>query len=165
MYFWKVIKSDSNVEVCVVTHANSKVPTVRRECPPRSIQKFYGKSADRSFHCVPITERGERSSTDGWHLLKTGKILGFRPGSAPFAAGFLGAGAEGACGGLLLYVLYEVYIVIRVNYAHQLLQLKIAGFPEIPQNPRGNPRIGSNSGTRSNSGNPELLELSAQTHY
>ena len=37
------------------------MPTVRRECSPRSIKRLYGKTANRSFHCVPLTERGERS--------------------------------------------------------------------------------------------------------
>ena len=39
----------------------SKVPTVHRECSPRSIKKLYGKTANQSFHCVPIMAHGERS--------------------------------------------------------------------------------------------------------
>ena len=40
----------------IMLFRKSKVPTVRRECSPRSIKKRYGKTAERSFHCVPITE-------------------------------------------------------------------------------------------------------------
>ena len=56
----------------------SKVPTVRRECSPRSMKKLYGKTANRSFHCVPITERGERSSTSGCESKKKPNFLGTR---------------------------------------------------------------------------------------
>jgi len=64
VFAW-VYKGLGDLYICICIYS-SKVPTVRRERSPRSIQKLYGKTANRSFHRVPITERGERSSTSGW---------------------------------------------------------------------------------------------------